>query len=414
MLVVWLARTLRLEDVGIFGLYSAALQLGASLATLDIYTFTTRELLAPNADRSTILGLHLGYTLFAVAVVAPVVGVTFYLSASSISATLFVVFTVHVGCEMLATEVSRLLVPLGRPLASSVLLLCRSALWLVPVVVLTALHAGIDTLGLVVGCWLTASLASAIASVMLLRMAAAQAVVPRLSMSWVQQALKSSVQIFASTLVFRGILGLDRFVVEAMLGLRAAGLYTVYAAIPLGVLGLIESGVSAWRYPELVRLIQEGDYRRAREALRGFARQNSVASAALMFFLALAFPFLAERLLNPEYAANMGTFFIIVPGVLMYCLSMPFHYVIYAFRRDRTLLFIYITAVVLMMGWGLTLVPRLGIVGAGGMLSLALGTIALLRMVSAVLLFRIAARHDDVSAGVNGGSSLELSTRPRQ
>jgi O-antigen/teichoic acid export membrane protein len=387
-LMFYLARNLPVAAVGLFGLYWAGLQLGSSLLTLDVYAHTSRLLLKPEADRAKIMSLHFGFILLAAVLLSPLAGLVFYQSSSAITLLLLALFVVHMPLEIVSTEVGRLLVPLRLPLASNVIMFVRSGLWVIPLVLvmeLRLIEVGVDT---VIWFWLAGSILGAVVSLAALRRALGKAVMPSVKLDWIWTALAGSGTFLLATLLFRTILGADRFLVERVLGLEAVGVYSLFASVCLGVLALIESGVSAWHYPKLVAQIQAGDGAAARATLRLFVRQNLAATLALMTLIALVFGAAVWLFLAPVYFQNMATFIALVAGVSLYCLSMPFHYVVYGFQRDRLLIAIYGGALCVGVLWASLFMRQFGITGAGIMLALALGTIALGRVLVATRLMR--------------------------
>lgn len=387
-LMFMLARKLTPSDVGLFGLYWAGLQMAASLLTLDIYSYTSKQILSPLTDRPSVIGRHIGAIFVFALVLAPISAILFFNSSSSITRVISGIFLFHLVFEVFSTDIGRLLIPLGRPLFSNLVLFVRSALWVFPLVVWMEFDVNsIGVLGVIIF-WLAGSFIGVVLSIFYARAAIDAPIVPKINFEWIRGALIGSGFFLVGTLLFRAVLGLDRFVVESVLGLESVGVYGLYASVCLGVLGLLESGVSAWRYPELVRNIQRSDGSAARVSLAVFVRQNSLASLFLISVVALFFPLVIRLYLGSIYFDDIAAFFAIVIGVFIYCLSMPFHYVIYGFQKDFWFIVIYGFAFVVLAFWALYFMKPLGVLGGGIMLALALSAIALGRFVIARILMR--------------------------
>ena len=386
-LMFFLARSVSLETLGVFGLYWAGLQLACTLLTLDVYAHTTRLLLNGSNNRVVLLSLHFGFVVLAFLSIGPMVAILFYFNIQNVTFFIVVFFVIHLAFEVLASEVGRLLVPLGKPLASNLVLFLRTAVWVAPLVV--GLEAGLlqPTIVTILLFWLAGSVLAVVLAFFVLFSVSGR-FYPLFSLKWCQDALMSAWLFLMATLVFRGVLGLDRFLVESFLGIEVVGIYALYASVSLGVLGLIESGVSAWRFPDLLAAIQEKNVPRAFSCLRVFVKQNLIASAGLMSSVAILFPVAIWFFLDEVYRQHISAFFILVLGVFFYCASMPFHYVIYSFREDRFLLIIYSISLVIMFGLANFFLADSGVLGATSMLAASLSFIAFLRVIGGVLLMR--------------------------
>lgn len=387
-LVLWLARTLPIESLGLFGLYGAGLQLAASLLTLDVYAHTARLLLQPDTDRQRIMSLHLGFVSLVILCIGLPATALFYISSPEIEIFLAFLFLLQLPLEIISTDIGRLLVPLGNPFGSNIIIFTRSALWVIPLILFFEFGCLKKNIYTVIYFWSVGSLISSLFSIFLLRSSIGRIIFPKVDLSWIHTAFFSSSLFLISTLIFRSILGLDKFLIERFLGLETVGIYTVFAAVSLGVLGLVESGVSAWQYPHLLRNIQNSDKTSTRKSIIRFTRQNTVATLGLMCIILFFFPLIIKLYLDPTYTANILTFYVIAGGVTVYCVSIPFHYVIYGMRKDQILLCIYSLSLAVMVIWAIGFMQPLGVLGGGIMLLLALSVISIARIVAALNLLK--------------------------
>lgn len=385
LLTLFLAKYATPEEVGLFALYWAGITLASSIMGLDVYAFTSRSLLRSNTDRVMILSLHTGFLLLSGLLFIPVSTFLFYSGTQQASSFLIIIYFFHLPFEFYSQEISRLLIPLNRPLISNIILFVRSALW-VPIVIVSLVYNGeIDPIEMIATLWLIASIASSVLSHFYLKIITKRIIIPHIKISWMKTALTSSGIFLLGTIIFRTILGGDRFLISNLLGESTLGVYAVYTSICLGVLGLLESGVSAWRYPKLVSAIQSGNLQDARKKMWAFWRENLIASSLLMSTIVFLFSRLAKIYLDNIYIQNLFAFYIIAFGVFLYSISMPFHYFIFGLKKDISFVIIYTVALVIMLVWGISFMSSYGVIGAGVMLSLALSIIALLRWTFVVI-----------------------------
>ncbi|MHA7918039.1 lipopolysaccharide biosynthesis protein [Alloalcanivorax xenomutans] len=383
-LMFYLAANLSVLDMGIFGLYSAGVLLGGGLIPLDVYAHTTRQFLFGGEKSGMILGRHFVFLVLAFFCLLPVAvflnlnwGVGQY-------DFLFWIFIAHLFFEVLSTDIGRLLVPLGRPLASNVVLFIRTAFWFFPLIFVFIMGAAAPSLKVVVIAWFFGSFSSVIIGAAWIKFSISGPVKFYLDCSWMKQALASSACFLIATLLFRVLLGADKYIVGGFLGESAVAIYSVYASVSLGVLGLIESGVSSWYYPSLVRSVGKKSYGESVVILKRFFWKNFVASFFLMVSIVVFFPVVAKRFLDGVYLEHLDVFYVISLGVFFYCVSMPFHYYIYSYSEDWKMIVIYAISFLVMIAWSVFYMADFGVLGGAVMLSLSLISVASLRSLFAV------------------------------
>ncbi|MBL8370331.1 MAG: oligosaccharide flippase family protein [Burkholderiaceae bacterium] len=387
-LIFLLARILPPAEFGLFGLYFAGLQLATSFVGVDLYTYTTKQLTSKGANRSDLIAKHFGAIIILLLLLSPVFASAFLVSNGAITGYIAVIFLMHLILEAISAEGGRILVPLGRPLAADIILFVRSSLWVIPLIVAYFVSPLQIDLIYVLLLWVSGSILASICTVRFIGGYFDQEKYTTIDFKWIHTAFFGSIIFLAGTLLFRSILGLDRFVVSWLLGLEVVGVYGLYASVCLGVLGLIESSVSAWHFPALIREIQLNDKAEIRKRFLAFFRQNSIASVSIISFVVIVFPPLADYLLSEIYVKNIGAFYFIAAGVFFYCLSMPFHYVIFGYRRDVAFVLIYGAAMIVGALFAVAFIPTLGPIGAGIMLGLALFVVSVGRVIFAAFLFR--------------------------
>ncbi|MCL5043065.1 MAG: hypothetical protein M1440_11565 [Gammaproteobacteria bacterium] len=389
LLLFYLATKFDLVQMGLFSLYWAGLQLSASLIPLDVYAQTTRLILARTEETGSNLEKHFGFLFWAILILAPL---AVYLNAkfgAKLEGLLLILFLFHLTIEVFATDLSRLLIPLGKPLLSNFSNFLKSAGWIFPLILLFELNIAEISPVTVINLWLGGSIVSVIVALRLSRLEKFRLSKIEIDIRWVKAAISGSFVFLIATLLFRSILGVDKFLVSAAYGEEVVAIYTVYAAGVLGVLALLESGVSAWHYPGMVQSIRNSNFDLAKSQFGKYFSQNIFSAFLLFLGLFLFFPSAAYVFLPDAYFDEISLFFVMSVGVVFYCITMPFHYVIYAFGRDVYFLMMYGVSLLLMFSWYFLFMKSFDVLGAGLMLSGALFSISLLRVLFAA---RIVAR----------------------
>lgn len=387
-LMFYLALVMSPGDVGLFSLYTAALQLSASLIPLDIYSHTTRLLLSKDANAASLVQLHFGSLIIFLLILTPFALASFYFAHPAISLTLILFFLFHTPMEVIATDAGRLLIPLHKPLLSNLLTFIRTSLWVIPMVVIFYFDILKPDVTNAISLWLGGSALSLLLSHTSFRALLHKPILPMISLKWIKTALTGSLMFLAGSILFRVIMGGDKFIINNMLGIHAVAIYSLFGSVALGVLSLVETGISSWHFPKLISQIDKGNLREARVLLNVFFKKNLLATIVLMTSIGATFPLAVKWLLSPEYFNHINVFFIISSAVIIYCISMPFHYIIYGFKRDDVLLGIYLTTLIAIAVWCYFFLKPLGLPGGAWMFFIALSTIALGRMAAAFHLLR--------------------------
>jgi O-antigen/teichoic acid export membrane protein len=177
----------------------------------------------------------------------------------------------------------------------------------------------------------------------------------------------------------------DRFMIDAWVGRGPLGIYTFYSTIMIGMLSLGAS-VSHQFLPKVIEAWSAGADA-YRKALRSFFWSlASVAVAMLVLAACLITPLLAVLQLT-QYAASVGVFFVMLPGILLRILADVPSYALYAAKADTSLLACNLGCAIAAILLNLVLVPTAGIYGAAlsgsiasGALLAALSVLALRRM----------------------------------
>lgn len=387
-LMFYLANKLSVYHMGVFGLYWAGLQLSSSLAPLDVYAQTTRLLLSKGSDWSLLLKKHFGFLSISVFLFSPL---AIYLNikfGSGLEGFLLMLFIIHFPLEVFATDIGRLLIPLGHPLASTIVLFIRSALWFYPLVIVFEVFSFGDQLVAIVLAWTIGSFCAVLWGFWVLKKEVLKNFSPAFDISWIKSAVLGSCLFLLASLIFRILLGVDRFVINAFFDEEVVAIYALYVSVSLGVLALIETGVSAWCYPGLVSEIKNKNRQGVFRLFREFLLKNTLSTLILFAFLVSIFPYATSIFLPPEYVDNISVFYVIALGAFFYCISMPFHYLIYGFSKDYFLILVYSFSLVFMMIWAYLFMADFGALGAGLLLLVTLFAIFLLRLIfSLKLLF---------------------------
>lgn len=371
------------SDVATFGLYWSAIVLCSTLMGMDVYNFTSRELLTKGTSVIENVEKHFGFILLSASTI-PFLALFLFKSNVKVASWIYVIFFFHIIMEFISQESSRLLVPLKKPMLSLVVSFFRSSFWVAPFVIyLVFVGFEFDIINVVVLFWFFGSCISVLISYYLVKETVVGKgcfLLPRFNIPFVVKAIRSSVIILSSSLILRSILSLDKFIINKYFDNEILAIYTVYASVIFSVVSMMEIGVSTWLYPEMVESIKAKDLVLVKVKLRAFFYASLKYSLFLFFLLSIIFPLCVYLFLNEKYLSGMGCFYIMLCSSFFYSLTMPFHYFIYGLSKDINYIFIYGSGLVSMLIWVFCFMEGLGLLGASIMLSVALFTIAFCRI----------------------------------
>ncbi|MFG6531419.1 MULTISPECIES: lipopolysaccharide biosynthesis protein [unclassified Sulfitobacter] len=380
LLVVVVARALPPDSFGFFILYVATLQIGTAAASMDVYAETTRLFLDAPDQRQNILSRHFSFLGATGVIVGPLVGLAFFAYEGQFPIAVYLVFPVFFLTELYANDITRLLPPLQHPFAASVLLFVRQAIPLAIIFVLNE-FSGSD-LTLLKTIVITFGPAVPVIGIVLIMFRARSYydTLLRLDLRWVRTTVQASAAFFAATLVFRVLFGIDRFIVASMTGLGTTGIYGLYVSFGMGIVSVLEAGVSAWKYPPLVRSILHRDSGAVIIQFSSFLITNLVSSVVMCLAAYFAIQYIVLNFLEPHYHAGLAHLHWILLGAIAISASLPFHYVLFGLRRDRALLAIYCCAVAAVMLYALLVLKGGGVGEAFGVFVVATTVIGAGRM----------------------------------
>jgi O-antigen/teichoic acid export membrane protein len=331
------ARHLTPADLGAFAIITAGVAFALLVMGLDFYVYSTREI--PGADprkiRSVILN-HAAFLLGAYVVLGP-----FVLYAAATSPELashlrwFVALTI---AEHANQEVGRIIQVLGRATFSTVLLFLRSAAWVIVLVPVLQVNESARSLDIVLASWLAASTialvwgASWIARTVGLRGGAA------LDVRWIRAGTKIAGLYFISTLLFRGVSSLDRFVVERLAGSAVVAKYALTVMIGMVIPNVADSAVMAYAFPRQIMEYRRGDW----AAFKRVTAQSARSAAAVIVVLSAGAVVMGAQLGsilgNEHYQLPVQWVGLGIGAGALFAIGLLPHYVLYAANRDRDIL----------------------------------------------------------------------------
>lgn len=378
LLIFFLARILPPEEVGMYGLFAATVNYSMYLLGLDFYTFSGRAMLhAKNTMWPAMLRDQAVLFICSYLVVFPLLGFVFFFGLLPVKYVQ--VFYVLLVVEHLSQELNRLMVTMGKPLAAGVYLFIRSGAWCYALI---AAYVGefikID-LQIVLRLWAIADSLVLIGGIFLLRKLPWANLTWSINWAWIYQGLKVAALFLMGTLAARGMLTLDRYVVEAYSGREMLGVYTFYMGICFSLISFVDAAVFSFRYPVLVSLYKSNQQAAFKSARRDFGRQTLLAVMALALVAGLLIVPVLEWIGKPIYMQHLPIFFMLLAASVLYVISHIPHYALYAMGHDRSIVGAHIVGFAAFIIFTVILAPRYEMRGVAVALLMAIAFVGVLK-----------------------------------
>lgn len=349
LLVVFLARFLRPEDVGLYGLVVATITVAVMAVGLDFYTYSSRELLGTDrqewnkrlSDQAVLhaltylIALPALLTLFVWGLLPWSVWVWF----------LLLLILEHVGREL-----NRLLIISDRPLYAGGVLFLQRGIWAAVVPLSMWLWPAARSLNVVFGSWTACASIAVLAGAHGVRPYLPTTLPKTVDWAWLRTGVRVGLTFLVGTLSLKVLFAVDRYAVRALDGEAILGVYTLFASVAMSAMAFLDAGVFAFTFPALVRAGRSGDLGGVSDGVTRMLSQTVSVTVVLASALALGMPILVRLLPDPVYAANIHLFWGLLIMVMVYALGMVPHFGLYALSEDRAILLSQIGGLLVFVG----------------------------------------------------------------
>ncbi|WP_024343051.1 polysaccharide biosynthesis C-terminal domain-containing protein [Bradyrhizobium japonicum] len=373
LLSLLLARMLSPAEMGQYGLLTAALAFALLAVGLEFYSYTLRELVPATPERrARIIADQM--VLGTAALVAVGIAIAVAIAAGSFPARLAPWFILILVTEHVSLEATRILIITWRPVRAYIGVFLRGGIWVYAIAVLMLAAPSTRTLETVMVWWALGGVAAiAFSAFSLSELPWRELGGYRPDFKNIREGLWVARPFMLTAAGALVISYVDRFVIDAFVGRDALGIYTFYSTILIGLLSLGGS-VSHQFLPKVIAGYAAG--RNAyRTALRSFFWSMLALVCATMILSAFAMGPMLALLGLSTYAASIGVFYAMLPGIFLRMLADVPSYALYAARSDKYLLVCNLGSAAVSTALNVALIPVLGIYGAalaGGIASAAL------------------------------------------
>lgn len=383
VLLLFLARFLTPEDLGIWGLMNVTIVMSLYFLGLDFYVFNTRELLATD-DKKRVQMIRDQFVFHGIMylIVLPLLLAVFLLQFISWQYVGW--FYLILVLEHLSQEAARLLTTLFRPVMANLVLFFRSGAWIYAVVAVAYLKNDLRGLTTIWIGWVVGVTISIIIAVYILRFLPWSEIKSNpVDWGWIKKGTKIALPFLLSTMAMVGIQYIDRYFIQYFYGEAQVGFYTFYAQIANVIFVFIFTGINMILYPKIIEAFQKGMHEKYRALMKKMSFGIIGGIIALSVVAAVLINPLLMFLNRTEYTEYSYIFYILLLAVAFMTVSYIPHYALFVRKKDKAIVGSSIAALVVSTIANFILVPLYGLSGAAYAAVMSMGTMFLGKLIMA-------------------------------
>lgn len=383
LLIFFIGKYFSTEDLGLYGIFFTTVTLALFLIGFDFYTFSNREVLyAKEEDRLTLLRNQLvfygiTYTVF----LLPLLLIFFYHVLPMHYILLFYIILLF---EHLSQELYRLFTILSEPIFANWLLFLRSGSWIYALIVFFLMMPSVNqSLDMIFWGWVIGSGVSVVVGfAKIFKLYKGHTLQP-LKRSWFVAGLKVCSFYFFSTIALKTIEFANRYMIEYWCDLKSVGIFTFYSQIANMINVVIFTLFLMIVYPKLIVAVNQGEVSEYNRLKLFIMKKVGIYSSILGVFTAVLIHPILYFINKQEYYQEIFTFYVLILSNIFLNISLVYHYVLYAFKKDRSLFIATTVCAVFSVLFNLVFIALFGIKGAAFALLLSYVTLTLMKKIYA-------------------------------
>jgi O-antigen/teichoic acid export membrane protein len=364
ILTLFIAKFMDFEDLGLYGLISAASIIFPGFTGLGlIYMLSRKAVTAPLEEIVGMLrqyGRFIGLIYFATAPIAFVTGILMD------RPVLALLVTAVVALEHINSDIYSLLLNRSKPLSANVLHFLRTAAWIILFIPVAFFVPALRHLDVLLAFWITGGIAALAGFFWVARAWPWMHKEDETSLGmWIRQNFRESRLLYLNGCATSFSQYIDRYLVTFFLGLELTGVYVFFCTVAGALGNLLLTGIIQVARPVLVKLFKEGKLQEYKAAFIKCMRHTAFIAIVMAFFAIALVWFLVPYLDKPQIAYWMPVCWIILAGFVLNVLLEVQKLVFYSQHLDLLTLKNSIIAAFVACLLNVILIPHMGLWGAG-------------------------------------------------
>lgn len=345
VLVIFLAKYLTVEDIGLYGLVVATVSFSIILLGGEFYTYSQRELLSENNARWCWILQHQSLaTILLYFLILPLQLLVFY--NGWLPFELISLYFLLLVSEHIAQEINRILITFQQQLVASFILFFRLGAWCWVVIGLFLLDKSSHNIQTVLFCWLVGSVVSVFVGSAFIIKQLPDVSLSSVDIGWIKKGYKVAFKFFCATLCFRAIMTVDRYFMEYVGGKELLAVYVVYVSIAMAINSVLVPVVFSFVYPKLVSNYKKHMFTEYKKNVEELAWSVVILGGGVALLIGLLSPYVFEWTDKKILLEHINTLWLLLVMSFLYSLSMVPHYILYAKDLDRKILLSHVIGLV--------------------------------------------------------------------
>jgi O-antigen/teichoic acid export membrane protein len=365
-LTIVVGRLMGLDDLGLYGLISAAAILVPVMGSFGLMSLVGRELvsLAPEGIVAHLRQYGAVVAAFYLVAAPAAVGLAVLLGYAPMVAMLTVLVIV---LEHLSGDAITILNNRTRYLLANVVLFVKSGAWMTAFAVACLLvpNSGIATIEHLLAAWAVACLVAIAMFFHATRTWPWLGAMPtRFGLDWYRKRTRGAALLYINDISNNVALYIDRYIIVLVLGLEAAGIYFFFWSATNAVFNVVQTGVVWAHRGHLIKAHDDADQAAFAGVFRSLAREGAIVTVTLSAGLVVVFPYVVGLLGQPGAADHPLLLWLLVAGLALRVAVDIAGQGLYARGLDEVLVTTSFAMLPLSIALNVALLPLLGLAGA--------------------------------------------------
>tara|TARA_X000000368_G_scaffold290505_1_gene230828 strand:+ start:7195 stop:8415 length:1221 start_codon:yes stop_codon:yes gene_type:complete len=355
-LIVILGKFYSLEFVGIYGLILALVGICVQMIPFEFYSYTTLEILEKNEmSTNKVLANHFFFIFLMGCICSPIFYATY--GYFSLDYSLFFYISFVLVFEILARELSRVLVALEHPIATYIIASIHSSLWIF-VIIIGLFQDKLFSIEEVLVLWGSSGIIAAITGLYFVKQKVSDKIFHFnfLSIDWIKNGIFFTFPLLIGSLSHAMNQYVGRFFLGNNISLSDISVFTIYFQISALVLITVEVLQNIY-IPTYVR----------NNSMKKSNNNYEYAMLIIIAFIALIITFLQERIfifINPELLNDLDTMHMLLLAMSALSFAAVLRNRLYVKRLKYKIMYSYFIAMIVSLIGNSVFVPRYGAYGS--------------------------------------------------
>lgn len=333
ILLFFISHSYTLSDLGEYALVAAGVSYLGYLLGFDFYTYSSRQIVgASQIPQASYIKNQ--FSLYFICYLLAILTCSFYFLFFSDKLLIGILFLSLIVLDHLSQEIMRLLVIYEKPLSANFQFFIRNGLWVYVFIAYSLLNQKVPFYYMWLF-WIGSEIISILFILKVFNFVPLKDIYKsKIDKNWILFGLKVCFPLLISTLSLRGIFTADRYILGYFQDKQTVGVYSYFSSFSSSIMAFVDAGVVMTYYPLLIKYAKSNEFELFNKTKRKFLSAICVMSLGVAVMLIVTVPFLSEYTGKTEFLKFMPLLYILLAGSFFYCLSLVYHFELYAKNLD--------------------------------------------------------------------------------